>query len=253
MAPNRLIVKVFFVLQALLAPLPQDSFAALDATAAARGQGGVFPKLRPEVVDHACGDHSCDMVELEDGVLQGIAGQEGISLDIEVRLNTDAVGVPLASLSSCTGNNNPCKLALTFNNRPDKWLMLKDYYGTLNIPKLYLNKTNAPATVSAYKDLPRFQDSAGNCLLGAGKASACADADIQNHPALKLSSPGFTGTFENDILANLFVGRVAIETGATGYNNDTNGTFLGLQLRDTSTSAPQARVDVDGHVALFGF
>ncbi|MFZ5531740.1 MAG: hypothetical protein ACOY4U_11965 [Pseudomonadota bacterium] len=248
-----MINKIYFLLQMLLPLLPQNGFAALDAVAAGTAAVGFSPGSGTIVAEHVCGNRSCSMVELADGVLQGIAGQEGISLDIEVRLNTDAAGVPLASLGSCTGNNNPCKLALTFNNRPDKWLMLKDYYGTLNIPKLYLNKTNAPATVSAYKDLTRFQDSAGNCLLGAGKASNCLDADIQNHPALKLSSPGATGTFESDILANLFIGRVAIETGPTGYSNDANGTFLGLQLRDTSTSAPQARIDVDGHVAMFGF
>ncbi|MFZ5722974.1 MAG: hypothetical protein ACOY33_04875 [Pseudomonadota bacterium] len=228
--PNRLMIKVFY---ALLVLLPPAAFAAVDRVAGA--------------------DQVGSMVELTDGVLQGITGQEGVSLDIELRMNTDAAGVPLSSLSSCAGNNNPCKLALAFNNRPDKWLMLKDYYGTINIPKLYINKTTAPATVSAYKDLTRFQDSAGNCLLGAGKSGNCVDADIQSHPALKLSSPGVTGTFENDILANLFIGRVAIETGATGYNNDANGTFLGLQLRDTSTSAPQARIDIDGHLALFGF
>lgn len=193
------------------------------------------------------------MVALADEVMQNITGQEGVSLDIEVRLNTDANGVPLTTLSSCAGNNNPCKLGIAFNNRPNLWLMLKDYYGTINIPKLYIDKTNAPATVSAYKDLTRFQDGAGGCLLGAGKTTACVDADIQNQPALKLSAPGVTGTFENDILMNLFVGRVAIESGATGYDNDANGTFLGLQLRDTSTSAPQARIDVDGHIAMFGF
>lgn len=203
---------------------------------------------------------SAVMQELDDNILQSIAGREGVSLDIEVRLNTDAAGVPLASLSSCSGNNNPCKLAIAFNNRPDKWLMLKDYYGTLFIPKLYIDKTSAPATVSAYKELARFQDKNGGCLLGAGKTTACVDADIQNHPALKLSSPGATGTFESDILANLFIGRVAIETTDTsttpatpGYDRDANGTFLGLQLRDTSTSAPQAKIDVDGHIAMFGF
>lgn len=195
------------------------------------------------------------MQELPDDVLQAISGQEGVSLDIEVRLNTDSAGVPLASLSNCAGNNNPCKLAIAFNNRPDKWLMLKDYYGTLFIPKLYIDKTVNPeaAAGSPYKELARFQKSNGDCLLGAGHAGNCVDADIQNQPALKLYSPGATGAFENDIMANLFVGRVAIETGATGYDNDANGTFLGLQLRDTSTSAPQARIDVDGHVAMFGF
>lgn len=193
------------------------------------------------------------MQELPDEVLQAVSGQEGVSLDIELRLNTDAAGVPLTSLSNCSGNNNPCKLAIAFNNRPDKWLMLKDYYGTLFIPKLYIDKTTAPPAVSAYKELARFQKTNGDCLLGAGHAGNCVDADIQNHPALKLSAPGATGTFESDILANLFVGRVAIETGPTGYDNDANGTFLGLQLRDTSTSAPQARIDVDGHIAMFGF
>lgn len=195
------------------------------------------------------------MQEIPDDELQAISGQEGVSLDIELRLNTDSAGVPLASLSNCVGNNNPCKLAVAFNNRPDKWLLLKDYYGTLFIPKLYIDKTSNPAAAdgSPYKELARFQKSNGDCLLGSGHAGNCVDADIQNHPALKLYTPGATGTFENDIMANLFVGRVAIETGSTGYNNDANGTFLGLQLRDTSTSAPQARIDVDGHIALFGF
>lgn len=196
---------------------------------------------------------AASMEELSDDNLQNVVGREGISLDIEARLNTDSAGIPLAALGNCSGNNNPCKLALSFNNRPDKWLMLKDYYGTLFIPKLYIDKTVAPALVTAYKELSRFQNTNGDCLLGIGHAGNCTDADIQSHPALKLSAPGALNTFESDVLTNLIVGRVAIETGPTGYDNDANGTFLGLQLRDTSTSAPQARIDIDGHIAMFGF
>lgn len=208
-----------------------------------------------QLVTHATAESisAAGMEELSDDNMKNVVGGEGISLDIEARLNTDAAGIPLAALSNCSGSNNPCKLALAFNNRPDKWLMLKDYYGTLFIPKLYIDKTASPALVTAYKELSRFQKTNGDCLLGVGHAGNCTDADIQNQPALKLSAPGALSTFEADILVNLYVGRVAIETGPTGYDNDANGTFLGLQLRDTSTSAPQARIDIDGHIAMFGF
>lgn len=254
------------ILLALLMPVGVGPAFAVGVVADA-DEAGVVSGLGVAVMDRSY----TRMVELEDGALQNIAGQEGVSLDIEIRLNTDAAGAPLASLDSCAGGTatapNPCRIAIAFNNRPGKWLMLKDYYGTLNIPKLYLNKTQAPTTVSAYKDLTRFQNETGGCLLRGGKTTACVDADIAGdgtaalppHPALKLSMPGATGTFENDILVNLFIGRVAIEIDDTsttpttpGYNRDANGTFLGLQLRDTN-SARQAKIDIDGHIAMFGF
>lgn len=191
--------------------------------------------------------------ELSDGELSGVTGQEGISVDIEMRFNTDASGVPLASLSNCSGLSNPCRMALTFNNRPNEWLVLKDWYASAYIPKVYLDKTNAPPATTSYKDLTRFQSAAGDCLLGSGHAGACVDADINNQPAMKLSAPGNATTFENDIFLNVYIGRVAVEYGATGYLNDANGSFLGFQIRDTSVSSPQAKIDVDGEINLFGF
>lgn len=56
------------------------------------------------------------MTALEDTEMAAVTGREGIALDLELRINADSSGTPLASMASCTGNG--CTLALQFANRP---------------------------------------------------------------------------------------------------------------------------------------
>ncbi|MFZ5560529.1 MAG: hypothetical protein ACOY41_03200 [Pseudomonadota bacterium] len=184
--------------------------------------------------------------ELSNDEMAEVVGFKGVGLLLELNMNTDANGAPLASLSNCAGTNNPCKLGFLIANRSGgggEWLMLKDYFGRLFIDGLNVDGSFNPATDSAYRDANRFKDDAGTCLL-----AAC---DPRNLPALQLAFTGSPSAFENDVTMGLEVGRMSIEYGATGFNNDANGSFLGLRVRDTGGGTTS--IDIDGKVRVYGF
>lgn len=192
------------------------------------------------------GTACADMEELPENEMASVTGQQGVALLLEHRMNADASGAPLASLSSCAGLNNACKLGVKFANRAGgggEWLMFKDFFGRLFIDGLNVDGSFNPAAYTAYRDDARFKNDTGTCLL--------AGCDPRNLPALQLSFTGSPGVFENDITLGLEVGRMALEYGATGFGNDANGSFLGFRIRDTAGYT--TTIDVDGKVRLYGF
>lgn len=197
------------------------------------------------------GAQAAGLNEMSDEELGGVVAMKGVGLLLELRMNTDDKGVPLASLASCAGTNNPCKQGINFANRAGgggEWIMLKDFYGRLFIDGLNVDGSFNPATNSSYNDANRFKNDAGTCLL--------AGCDPRNLPALQLSFAGSPSVFENDVVIGLEIGRVAIEYGATGFNNDANGGFLGLRVRDSvaNTATNNATsIDIDGKVRVYGF
>lgn len=197
------------------------------------------------------GVQAAGLNEMSDEELGGVVAMKGVGLLLELRMNTDANGVPLSSLASCAGNNNPCKLGINLANRAGgggEWIMLKDFYGRLFIDGLNVDGSFNPATNSAYNDANRFKNDAGTCML-----TGC---DPKNLPALQLSFAGSPSVFENDVVIGLEIGRVAIEYGATGFNNDANGGFIGLRVRDSvaNTATNNATsIDIDGKVRVYGF
>lgn len=184
--------------------------------------------------------------ELSNDEMAEVVGFRGVGLLLELNMNTDASGVPLASLSDCAGTNNPCKLGILIANRSGgggEWLMLKDFFGRLFIDGLNVDGSFNPAAYTDYRDDNRFKNDAGTCLL-----AAC---DPRNLPALQLAFTGSPSAFENDVTIGLEVGRMSIEYGATGFNSDVNGSFLGLRVRDTA--GPTTSIDIDGKVRVYGF
>lgn len=185
--------------------------------------------------------------EMSDEELGGVVAMKGVGLLLELRMNTDAAGAPLASLSACAGLNNPCKLGISFADRlggGGEWIMLKDFYGRLFVDGLNVDGSFNPAAYTSYYDATRFQNDAGTCLL--------AGCDPRNLPALQLSFTGSPAVFENDVTIGLEIGRVSIEYGASAYAaTDVNGSFLGLRIRDTAGTA--ASIDIDGKFRVYGF
>ncbi|MDF1780443.1 MAG: hypothetical protein P1U67_04025 [Alcanivoracaceae bacterium] len=195
--------------------------------------------------------HSGELQALDEDALSGITGQSGIALDLELRINADATGAPLASLSNCTGVGNPCVMGIQFNNRGSgggEWLMLKDYYGIMKINSLHLDGAYTPGAASPYTNHSRFYNQSGTDCLTSGTFPNCAE---NGQAVFAMSFAGSPAIFEDDILWHLNVGRMAIEYGPTGYDNDTNGSFLGLRVTDLNQT--MARIDVDGTLTLSGF
>lgn len=186
------------------------------------------------------------MQPLAEDEMEAVTGQVGVALLLDLRINADENGAPLASLSSCSGNGNPCRLAFKIANRESgsgEWLVLKDTWGRLFVDNLNIDGSFNPAGGTAYDNPDRFKDNGGTCLL-----AACEPANL---PALKLSFGGATTSFENDIRIGLNLGRVAFEYGSTGYAADANGGFLGLQVR--STTQNYTHIDIDGAMRVYGY
>lgn len=225
-----------------------------------------------------------DMELLEDADLVAVTGKEGVAVDLELRYNTDAVGAPLASMSSCAGNNNPCKFALNLNNRGTigtdaEWVVMKDFYALLKINSLRLDTGVTPGAATAYIDpglgtatVGRFENPT-TCLL-TGIAGGCAATAVQNLAALRLGfkpqAVDLTAASFSNIQWLQSLGRVSAEydctpagAGATlcgtstlGYNRDAaTGTVLGLKLaRGSALATPlPANIRVDGYMTFFGF
>lgn len=186
------------------------------------------------------------MQPLAEDEMEAVIGQVGVALLLDLRINADENGAPLASLSGCSGNGNPCRLAFKIANRESgsgEWLVLKDTWGRLFVDNLNIDGSFNPAGGTAYDNPDRFKDNGGTCLL-----AACEPANL---PALKLSFGGATTSFENDIRIGLNLGRVAFEYGSTGYAADANGGFLGLQVR--STTQNYTHIDIDGAMRVYGY
>lgn len=195
-----------------------------------------------------------ELLALDDSELSGVTGQEGIALDVELRINTDASGAPLASLNDCSGVGNPCTLAVQFNNRlggGGEWLVLKDTYGLLRINNLWLDAGETPLLSSLYPNPRRFLNQDGSaCLTGQGSAPNCTANGL---PALTMTFPGTVGVFETDVNWSLNIGRMAVQYGAEGFlpGNDNNRSFVGIRIDDRIYD--NARIDIDGSVSLIGF
>lgn len=190
---------------------------------------------------------------LSDQDLSEVSGQSGIALDLELRVNADESGSPLSSLNSCTGAGNPCLLAVQFNNRDSgggEWLVLKDYYGFMKLNNFYLDSDTMPLVDGNYANPSRFYNEDGTACLSGGTYPNC---NVNGSAAMKMSFPGFSNVFEDDIEWHLNIGRVAVQYGANGFlaANDNNKSFLGVRISDMSQT--MARIDVDGSISLLGF
>lgn len=184
---------------------------------------------------------------VSDDTLSAVVAGEGVGLLVEWRINADENSAPLASLSSCAGVGNPCRLGLKFANRDGgggEWLVLKDFFGRLFIDGLNVDGSYNPAASTAYYDPTRFQNESGTCLL--------AGCDPNGLPALMLSFTGAVNVFEADITLGLEIGRIAIEYGGSGYQADANGSFAGVRVADAELGR-QTQIDIDGKVRVYGF
>ncbi len=191
-----------------------------------------------------------DLLPASDGELSSSIAQQGIALDVEFALNADTNGNPLAAApyNNCVGLGNGCRLAFKANNRDSgggEWLVFKDLYGHMLISNLYLDAATTPTTSTVYANPNVFKNTAGVCII-----TSCTPNGLA---ALQLSFPGSSSVFENDISLFLNIGRISIEHGATGYNNDTNGGFIGLRISDSNPLDKHAHIDIDGKMMIYGF
>lgn len=177
--------------------------------------------------------------------LADITGREGINIALELRINTDENGDPItsgANYTNCGSTTNfsstGCRLALQYANRlagGGEWVVLKNFYGRINIPSIYLDASRTPAASTAYQDLDRFRDEDGVPLLSSPN-------DV----------PAVAFTFPRGIELELNAG-LAVEFGATGYLNNTASTpYMSVKVANTNPNLP-AQLTVEGTMRWYGF
>lgn len=192
-----------------------------------------------------------ELIEMDQESLAQTTGQQGIGVELEMRWNTtDSMGTPMAActLGINAAGSTGCRLAMQFANRGtiaggagDEWTVWKGYYGSINIPLMYLNASQNPAGASGYEDLSRFVNASGQSVSPYGKA------------VLQI-------TFPQDIeVWNLNITGISVEYGPTGYNNVTttptygaNNSAIGLKMAGSGTNQP-ATLNVQGAVTVFGW
>lgn len=192
------------------------------------------------------------MEQLADEELSTINGTEGVQLTLRLRNNVDSTGNPIG----CSGGLNPCRMGLEFSGREGIWLMLKDYYGVLELNDIRMEGALLPSAGSGRGNPERFQDASGNCLVNE-VAGICTPQDMQ---AVRLTYPASKGFAEyNDLNLLVNIGRTALEfddsvTGTPGYMRDqAAGSVLGFRMADSMSLNAPSRSRFDGTAYVFGF
>lgn len=192
---------------------------------------------------------SQQMVPLDDAEMGTVVAQDGIMFDIRSRNNVDASNNPIG----CSGLLNPCRMGLEFTDRPGKWLMIKDFYGTLNLNSIRLDATSMPAANTPYYDPARFLASDGVTCLVPGCNPNGDLAMMLTYPTVASKAPGVY----DDMVTFLNIGRLAIEfdAGATpGYMLDNNpGSVFAYRASDSSATNADMRIRFDGRAMIYGF
>lgn len=204
---------------------------------------------------------------MPDADLADATAQEGIALQLEIRVNADAKGNALttgysnvtglasAAVANSTDFTNcasetdfssvGCRVAWTTPNRgsgaTQKWLVVKNWYGMLNVPLLWLDGGLTPNAATAYADLTRFRDKNGVPLI----------ASPNNMHYIKLQ-------LQDDIQFNWNMGGLSFEKGATGYLTNSRPSLGGLRLGNSAndgltTMTTTGSASIKGTVGLFGF
>lgn len=196
-----------------------------------------------------------------DAELGEISAQKGIALQFGLDINADpGTGQNLTSLCGSTLAallSGPCRLAVNFANRTDsggEWLVAKGMYGSLVIDTINLDAgyLGDAAQTSGFYDVDKFRDEGGSCLLLIACGSdGSPDGAFDNLPSIVFSMPTATWSEYTHVKLGLTITGMAVEYGATGYNSDLNGSFLGAKIADNSSDL--AGIAFTGDVYIFGF
>ncbi len=217
-------------------------------------------------------------VALDDSSLGYVTGQDGVAFQIEFDLNAQGDSSktavlnndmkPLASLGGCVGNGtattpgNPCRFAIEAANHlynGGEWLVFKDTYASFRIFTLNLDGATVASAASntAYFDITKFENATGVCLL----PMTCSASTLNGLNALVFSFPTVATSYSpatgvssgyTSMQMGVNIGRMSMEFGPTGYNNDANpNSFLGIKIADTN--GPMAGIAVQGKAFVYGF
>lgn len=202
--------------------------------------------------------NSIALESMQDVELAAATGQEGIGLQMELRINADQYGNALTAtntgdrgmlaanatdFANCGSTTNfsstGCRLALKFsnqNNNGGEWLVAKNFYGRIVMPLIYVDSGITPSAATSYVDLNRFKDKNGIPLL----------ASPNGIPVVNISFPKEIEVW------NMTIGGLSMEHGATGYLNADSSSVGGIRISNSVPTMP-ATISLQGSIGIFGF
>lgn len=161
----------------------------------------------------SAGAASLGMQPLSELDLENIAGQDGVALSIDFRINAQADGsaVPAAECPTVAGltGGASCRLALNFADAAGIWIVMKSYRGILRLSRVYIDASNLPNAWTTH--------TVGGTVLN----PYLGGYDPRNKPAIQLTSgpwaTALAGTVAN---YNIFLNQSAYNDMAVGLNID---------------------------------
>ena len=213
------------------------------------------------------------MQPMADEEMSGLVGREGVSLRLELLINAKADGSPMngdvgaGEQIDCGDASDPCRFAMEFAGRDDKWIVFKGYSGILRINDIRLDaqaELGAIGSNPAYFNIAKFQGIGGGCLLPGG----CTVGNLDVSPALRVSYPDTTPAFATGAnpAAQVSSGFTSLEIGiildgiSVEFGNESvgpvanvNAPFLGLNVGDVAYATAPAKIAIGGNALIFGF
>lgn len=214
------------------------------------------------------GVHAQGLTPLSDNEMSATDARQGVLLNLSLlnNMTRDSTGALQRDSQCAAATPNPCRMGLEVAQR-DTWLMLKEFYGSLQIKDLRMDAGFLPATPTGHQNYSRFRDAAGNCLLG-GNPASCNPAGLAAIQASYPSSADGTPSVYDDVLSFMNVGRAWLEyscgpagtgntlcaTATEGYMRDTTtNSALGVRLSDSRALNEPAHMRFRGTAYVFGF
>jgi hypothetical protein len=197
--------------------------------------------------------------------------QDGVSLRLELLINAKPDGSPMNGAAGeeidCGAPSDPCRFALQFAGRDNKWLVFKGYSGILRINDIRLDAQAELGDIGsnpAYFNISKFQGIGGGCLLPGG----CTVANLDASPALRVSYPETTPGFATganpalqvssgftSLEIGIILSGVSVEFGneSVGPLANANAPFLGFNVGDVASPTAPSKIAIGGNALIFGF
>ncbi|WP_156107771.1 hypothetical protein [Alcanivorax nanhaiticus] len=209
------------------------------------------------------------MRAMNDYELGEITGQTAIQLSLRLHNNIEVRDDNHVALSHCNtapGTYNPCRLGMEFVDKETNWLVMKEYYGYLNLTDIRLQGVVLPGSNTLYHDEDRFKREDGSCMI--------TNCDPSGLVAIQMDYPSGKGEGEYlDMRTFMNVGRMTVETNdpaatysdaSNPYTPDNLSDFGFMQeqnqgvanaFRISDSTGPNANMQVrfDGRTLIYGF
>ncbi|MED5239836.1 MAG: hypothetical protein VX379_09705 [Pseudomonadota bacterium] len=208
---------------------------------------------------------------LNDEEMESVTGQNAIQLTVKMHNNVvvsnDNNHVRGNHCVQDTNGYSPCRLGMEFVDKERNWLVMKQFYGYLNLTDIRLEGVSLPTTNTAYYDEDRFKRADGSCMI----AGTCNPRGLA---AIEMRYPSSKGPGQyQDMQTFLNIGAMVVETNnpsATysdgsnpnrpdavadyGFMRDqTQGVANAFRISDSSGPNANMQVRFDGSTLIYGF